>query len=73
VPLGEEQELYQIEIKSGDTLLRTIETNTQSCAYTKEQQITDFGSRIPKKLTATFYQISAQIGIGYGASINLHL
>jgi hypothetical protein len=71
IPVGEEQELYQIEIRSGDTLLRTIEANTCSYTYTKEQQTTDFGSKIPKKLTATIYQISAQIGRGYGAMIVL--
>jgi hypothetical protein len=71
VPVGEEQELYQIEIRSGDTLLRTIEANTCSCIYSREQQTADFGNKIPKKLTATLYQISAQIGRGYGATIVL--
>jgi hypothetical protein len=73
VPLGEEQELYQIEIRSGDTLLRAIEANIPSYIYSREQQTADFGNKIPKRLTVTVFQLSAQIGKGYGASINLHL
>jgi hypothetical protein len=73
IPVGEEQELYQIEIRNGDTLLRVIETNIPSCIYSKEQQTADFGNKIPKRLTVTVFQLSALVGRGYGTRINLHL
>jgi hypothetical protein len=73
VPIGEEQEQYRIEIRNGDQIIRTLEAEIPTVTYTAEQQQADFSQlEKPYNLTATVYQLSSQIGKGYGASIELN-
>jgi hypothetical protein len=72
IPIGEEQEQYKIEIKNGDQIIRTLESAITTVTYTAEQQQTDLSQlEKPYNLTATVYQLSSQIGKGYGAIITL--
>lgn len=68
VPLSETTEDYEVDIlNSAGSVLRTISTSTQSALYSHQQQITD-GGAISAVLHVNIYQISAQVGRGYGTS-----
>jgi Putative phage tail protein len=65
LPLGEDKELYEVEILNGSTVVRTISNLTTTTAiYTLAQQTADFGSH-PASFSVNVYQISAQIGRGF--------
>jgi len=61
--LGEESEKYEIDIKKKKTLIKTLTTNIPEVTYTAQLPLED--------LTATIYQLSTQIGRGYGITISL--
>lgn len=69
VPLNEDTEEYEIEIYDDalqTTLLRTVTGLTSpSYDYLSADITTDFGS-IPAELNVIVYQISAQVGRGFG-------
>lgn len=69
VPLNEDTEEYEVEIYDDadqTTLLRTATGLTSpSYDYLNADIITDFGS-IPAELNVIVYQISAQVGRGFG-------
>jgi hypothetical protein len=72
IPIGEEQEQYRIEISNGDQIIRTLEAEIPTVTYTAERQQADLSHLVkPYNLTATVYQLSSQIGKGYGASVDL--
>ncbi|WP_341792941.1 hypothetical protein [Rickettsia endosymbiont of Ceutorhynchus obstrictus] len=71
IPIGETLEKYEIDISKKKKLIRTLETTTESVTYTKEQINNDFRNP-PVELTATIYQLSAQIGRGYSTTITLN-
>ncbi|MBO6759214.1 MAG: glycoside hydrolase TIM-barrel-like domain-containing protein [Roseibium sp.] len=63
VPLGEDTEAYDIEIRQGGTLRRTFETPSPSVIYTAADQATDLGAAgLP--FTWSVFQISATYGRG---------
>lgn len=65
-PLAEDSELYSVDIYSGATIIRTISVGgASSFLYTAAQIAADFGS-IPATLTWCVYQISGQVGRGFG-------
>ncbi|WP_341758565.1 hypothetical protein [Candidatus Tisiphia endosymbiont of Ditula angustiorana] len=73
VPLGEEFEKYQVDIKSGNNVIRTLEASSPNVIYSKQAQTADFAdaSELPINLNASIYQLSSQIGRGYGATLML--
>ncbi|ROU02408.1 baseplate multidomain protein megatron [Histidinibacterium lentulum] len=60
VPLGEERELYRIELSQGGTLLRTLDLDGPSCLYTAAQRSADGGATGPVTLRV------AQVSVVYG-------
>lgn len=65
-PLAEDSELYSVDIYSGDTIIRTVSVGgSTSFIYTAAQIAADFGS-IPATLKWCVYQISGQVGRGFG-------
>lgn len=67
VALSETVEDYEIDVLAGGIAQRTISVSTQSANYPEASQITDFGSA-QTSLSIAVYQVSAQIGRGYGAA-----
>lgn len=64
VPLGEETELYDVEIMNGATVVRTISSLTSATAsYSAANQVIDFGSP-QASLTVKIYQRSTTFGRG---------
>ncbi len=63
VPLGEETELYKVDILNGSTLVRSVQSATPAYLYTTANLISDFGS-MPASFTARVFQISAATGSG---------
>jgi hypothetical protein len=64
VPLGEDNERYEIDIMNGQTVVRTITGLTSpSASYSAANQTTDFGA-VRLSLTVRIYQLSAIIGRG---------
>jgi hypothetical protein len=70
VPLGEEREAYSVDILSGVSVVRTIETATPSALYTSAQEIADFGTP-QSSLAVNVYQLSATVGRGFPATATL--
>ena len=65
LPLSEDSELYEVEILSGSTVVRTFsKLPTSTAIYTITQMTTDFGS-VPASVTVNVYQISGEIGRGF--------
>lgn len=71
-PLGEDAERYRVEIFSGATLKRTIETAAPAATYLAADQIADFGSP-PATLAVRIAQLSARHGAGRGRDSILQL
>ncbi|WP_019956696.1 baseplate multidomain protein megatron [Yoonia vestfoldensis] len=73
VPLAEDFETYEVEIRDGETVKRTLTTNTTSVFYTAAQQTTDWGALLgpDQSLAIRIYQLSALIGRGAGRSVTL--
>lgn len=65
LPLGEDKELYDLEILNGSTVVRTISgLTTPTAIYTVAMQTSDFGSP-PSSFHVNVYQISGQAGRGF--------
>ncbi len=63
VPLSEEQEAYEIDIMSGQTVVRTLSSQQQQTTYSSAQEIADWVT--PQvQLDIAVYQISATFGRG---------
>jgi hypothetical protein len=69
IPLAEDSESYEIDIldqpNPGATVLRTLTSSTPSKQYDNADIITDFGF-VPATLSFVVYQISGEVGRGYG-------
>lgn len=71
VPLGEDSELYSIDILNGSTVIRTIDgLAAPTAGYSAAQQTADFGSA-QSSIAIRVYQISAQVGRGFPAAVNV--
>lgn len=68
--LSEAAELYDVEVKSGSTVLRTLSgLSSPTAGYTAAQQTAD-GLTPGDPVTVNIYQISADVGRGYaGAAV----
>ncbi len=64
VPLGEEREVYRVEILDGDTVVRTVETATPSFVYAAAQRAADLPSGPVGALSVRVAQGSALFGWG---------
>ncbi|MGE3302980.1 MAG: phage portal protein [Hyphomonadaceae bacterium] len=62
-PVAEEREAWRVEIRSGPSLIRAIETAAPAATYAAAAQIADFGSP-PASLTVRIGQISGVYGVG---------
>ena len=69
-PIGEDSEIYEIDIMSGATVVRTLTATSESVQYTSANQVTDWGGN-QTTLTFRVYQLSATVGRGYVAEITL--
>ncbi len=70
IPLGEENERYEIEILDGGDVVRTIEVTSTTASYSAADQILDFGSP-QSSIDVKIYQLSALIGRGYTAEASI--
>ncbi|MBI1261408.1 MAG: hypothetical protein GC184_06760 [Rhizobiales bacterium] len=73
VPLGEEEEAYEIEIREGDTVKRVLNSATPTVVYDAAAQIADFGSDDFTTFDITAFQISRSFGRGTGRSMTIHV
>ena len=73
VPLAEDSEAYEVEIRDGGAAKRTLTTMTTSALYTAAQQTADWGAPLGpgQSLAIRIYQLSALIGRGAGRSLTL--
>jgi hypothetical protein len=72
-PLAEEAEGYEMEIRSGESIKRTLISSTNRALYTADQQIADWGALLGpgQTLSIRIYQLSALIGRGASKSVTL--
>ena len=73
VPLAEDSDAYEVEIRDGGAVKRTLTTTTSSALYTAAQQTTDWGAPIGpgQYLAIRIYQLSSLIGRGAERSVTL--
>ena len=73
VPLAEDSEAYEVEIRDGSTVKRTLTTSTTSVLYTATLQTADWGAPLGpgQSLAIRIFQLSALIGRGAGRSVTL--
>jgi len=72
VPLGEERELYTVDILSGDSVVRRVETAEPRLLYPRDQLLADFGAE-PAAITVRVAQVSPANGEGVPATAALTL
>lgn len=73
VPLGEEIEAYEVEIRDGGTVKRRIAASATEAVYGTAEQTADFGDTDFTGLDVTVYQLSRAFGRGTGRSTHLHV
>ena len=73
VPMGEETEAYEVEIRDGETVKRVIAAAVPQADYAAADQIADFGGMDFTTLDITVYQLSRAFGRGTGRSVTLHV
>ena len=75
VPLGEEAELYELDVLSGGggAVLRTLSSTSPEASYTPAMQAADFGGAAPSPLSINLYQLSPSWGRGRGRSATLNV
>lgn len=73
VPLAEEFEAYDIEVLDGaDAVVRTFSSQPAApLVYASADIATDFPSGLPNPLRFTVYQLSATVGRGVGATVEI--
>ena len=73
IPLGEESEAYRVEVSNGGgAVLRSVTVARPEWTYAAAAMAEDFPSR-PATARLTVRQISASVGAGIGASIDVEL
>jgi len=73
VPLGEDSEGYEVEIRDGAAVKRVLASNTTSVVYTAAAQTTDWGALLGPgdTLAIRIFQLSARLGRGAPAAVTL--
>ena len=72
VPLGEDAEIYDLDVMDGDDVRRTATVSVPVYRYLAADIATDFGS-LPETLTVRIAQISAIYGRGANLTRTLHV
>lgn len=67
VPLGEENERYEIDVLAGASVVRTISASTPQTVYPAAEQIADFGS-VQSAIGVRVHQVNAVWGRGSAAA-----
>jgi hypothetical protein len=67
VPLGEESEIYEVDVLNGTSAVRTLTTTASQAIYTGAQQIEDFGG-LQSGVQVRVHQVNAAWGRGSPAS-----
>lgn len=62
VPLAQESEAYKVQIMDGTTVVRTIETTSETATYSSADQTTDWGSP-QSSLSVRVLQVAPSTGI----------
>ncbi|WP_296817791.1 glycoside hydrolase/phage tail family protein [Brevundimonas sp.] len=70
-PLGEEREVYRVELLAGASVVATYEATTPAFAWTAEAQAEAFPDGVPSGVTARVAQGSATWGWGAAAELAL--
>lgn len=73
VPLGEEEERYEVDILSGATVLRTLSVSASEAVYAAADQAADFGGTEFSALTVRVAQLSRAFGRGTAKEATLHV
>lgn len=63
VALDEISEAYEVDIMDGETVIRTISSNTQNTSYSASDQTNDWGG-VQSSISVRIYQISSLVGRG---------
>jgi len=73
VPLGEEDEGYEVEILDGLVVKRVLASTSTSVTYTAAAQTADWGAQLGpgETLAIRIFQLSARLGRGAPASVTL--
>lgn len=71
-PLAEDREAYRVDILSGSTAVRSLESDTPSIIYASADELADFGAPIAA-LNVRVAQLSGQIGPGHFAQAAIPL
>src|SRR5690606_37944254 len=72
VPLGEDAEIYDLDVMDGDDVRRTATVSVPVYRYLAADIATDFGT-LPETLTVRIAQISAIYGRGANLTRTLHV
>jgi hypothetical protein len=72
VPLGEDQELYELDILSNGIAVRTLSSASSSLLYTASDELADFGTAQPT-LSVRIAQLSRTVGRGVALETTLVL
>jgi hypothetical protein len=72
-PLAETSEAWEVEIRDGATLKRTLASATASVLYSAAAQTADFGAALTagQSFTVRIFQVSARLGRGTPAIVTL--
>ena len=70
VPLGEDEERYEIDILDDGNVVRTLAATSPSAVYSAADQTSDFGSP-QASISLRIYQMSATRGRGTPAEVTL--
>lgn len=66
VPLGEEQEAYEVDVIANGVVARTLTATSPQVLYMVAEQTVDFGGPVSGALTVEVFQLSAAYGRGRG-------
>ncbi len=69
-PVGEATQAFEVDVLDGATVVRTIDTATETFSYSAADQTTDFGSP-QSSITFRIYQLSETVGRGYAYEVTL--
>lgn len=73
VPLGEEEERYDVDIIIDGNLVRTMSTSVPSATYGAADQVADSGGGGSSTLTVSVAQVSRAFGRGTSREAIIHV
>jgi hypothetical protein len=72
VTLGEDSERYALDVLSGSTVVRTIQTTAPLALYASTDELSDFGAP-QSSFNVRIAQLSATVGRGFAAAATLSI